>query len=181
MKKEHANRWLKKGEERIAVLRIMTKPMTPTEIGEKIGLKRIRVEGFLEKGIFKCLSPETKKGRVYGLTEEGQRRAMKLAKDENRIYTYFEPNIDWYSYGWMTCSKPARMIFKAVTTGRETAKEIDEYLKAPGGQLILTYSYKYKLLRDLVKKGLLSVSGDKRKLFALTEKGKEIKNVILRE
>jgi len=181
MKKEDIDRWLRKKEERTAILRIMTKPMTPTEIGEKIGLKRIRVEGFLGKGIFKCLTPEVKKGRVYGLTEEAQKKARKLAKDENRIYTYLEPSIDWYSYGWITCSKPVRMIFKAVATGRESVKEIDEYLKAPGRQLILTYSYKYKLLRDLVKKGLLSVSGDKRKLFALTEKGKEIKNVILRE
>lgn len=181
MKKEDANKWLRKKGERTAVLRIMTKPMTPTEIGEKIGLKRIRVRGFLEKGIFKCLTPKAKKGRVYGLTEKGQKTAKRLAKDEDRAYSYFELDIDWYSYGWITCSKPVRMIFKAVATGRESVKEIDEYLKAPGRQLILTYSYKYKLLRDLVKKGLLSVSGDKRKLFALTEKGKEIKDVILRE
>lgn len=178
MKKEDMDRWLKKREERRAVLRIMTKPMTPTEIGEKIGLKRIRVEGFLERGIFKCLTPEARKGRVYGLAEKGQKIGKRLVKDEDRVYSYFEPNIDWYAYGWIACSKAIRMIFKAVTTGRQTVKEIDEYLKARGRQLILTYSYKYKLLRDLVKKGLLSVSGDKRKLFALTEKGMRLKELV---
>lgn len=179
MKKEDADKWLKKKKERTEILQIMTKPMTPTEIGERIGLKRIRVEGFLEKDIFKCLTPKAKKGRVYGLTEEGQKKAMKLAKDENRIYTYFEPNIDWYSYGWITCSNPVRMIFKVIAIGRESVKEFDECLKARG--LILTYSYKYKILRDLIKKKLLSVSDEKRKKFALTEKGKRLIEQVMKE
>jgi predicted transcriptional regulator len=51
-------------------------PLTPTDLRDKTEFNRSHVSSVLQdlvqKGLVECLNPDAKKGRVYGLTEEGE-------------------------------------------------------------------------------------------------------------
>jgi len=74
--------WIVRGRQRIAVLKAMSKPKTPTQIckkskeyNEKISLNNTSdvVRSFTEKGIAICLNKEDRVGRLYKLTDKGEK------------------------------------------------------------------------------------------------------------
>ena len=74
---------LKSSEYRLKIIKAIGKEMvTPSEIAQKIGIRLNHVSTFLkelkENNLVKCLNEDTRKGRLYELTELGQNAIDKL-------------------------------------------------------------------------------------------------------
>ena len=74
---------LKSSEYRLKIIKAIGKEtVTPSEIAEKIGIRLNHVSMFLkelkENNLVKCLNEDTRKGRLYELTELGQNAINKL-------------------------------------------------------------------------------------------------------
>ena len=74
---------LKSSEYRLNIIKAIGKEtVTPSEIAEKIGIRLNHVSMFLkelkENNLVKCLNEDTRKGRLYELTELGQNAINKL-------------------------------------------------------------------------------------------------------
>ena len=74
---------LKSSEYRLKIIKAIEKnTVTPSEIAEKIGIRLNHVSMFLkelkENNLVKCLNEDTRKGRLYELTELGQDAINKL-------------------------------------------------------------------------------------------------------
>ena len=65
-----------RGRIRLSILRVLDKPMTPTQIAEILKNHRSTISRSLlsmeEKGIVKCLTPKEKTGRLFALTLKGK-------------------------------------------------------------------------------------------------------------
>ena len=74
---------LKSSGYRLKIIKAIGKDtVTPSEIAEKIGIRLNHVSTFLkelkENNLVKCLNEDTRKGRLYELTELGQNAIDKL-------------------------------------------------------------------------------------------------------
>ena len=74
---------LKSSGYRLKIIKAIEKnTVTPSEIAEKIGIRLNHVSMFLkelkENNLVKCLNEDTRKGRLYELTELGQNAISKL-------------------------------------------------------------------------------------------------------
>ena len=74
---------LKSSEYRFKIIKAIGKDtVTPSEIAKKIGIRLNHVSMFLkglkESNLVKCLNEDTRKGRLYELTELGQNAIDKL-------------------------------------------------------------------------------------------------------
>ena len=74
---------LKSSEYRLKIIKAIGKDtVTPSEIAGKIGIRLNHVSMFLkglkESNLVKCLNEDTRKGRLYELTELGQNAIDKL-------------------------------------------------------------------------------------------------------
>ncbi len=82
--------WVVRGRQRIAILKVMSKPQTPTETckkskmyNEKISLNNTSdiLRSFIRQGLAVCLNKEDKVGRLYKLTELGEEIRLVLLKE----------------------------------------------------------------------------------------------------
>ncbi len=82
--------WVVRGRQRTAILKIMSKPQTPTEAckkskmyNEKISLNNTSdiLRSFVREGLAECLNNEVKIGRLYKLTEFGEEIRLELLKE----------------------------------------------------------------------------------------------------
>ena len=74
---------LKSSEYRLKIIKAIGKDtITPSEIAEKIGIRLNHVSMFLkelkENDLVKCLNEDTRKGRLYELTDLGKNAIDKL-------------------------------------------------------------------------------------------------------
>ena len=74
---------LKSSEYRLKIIKAIGKDtITPSEIANKIGIRLNHVSMFLkelkENNLVKCLNEDTRKGRLYELTELGKNAIDKL-------------------------------------------------------------------------------------------------------
>ena len=69
--------WVIRGKQRRKIIKIMDKPMTPTQIKERVGFSLNNVSDvlreFRKKHIAKCLNPKEKTGRLYVLESKGKK------------------------------------------------------------------------------------------------------------
>lgn len=79
MKKEDIRlySWVIRGKQRISIIRAMSKPLTPTQIKKLTGFGLNNVSDilrlFAEKEIDRCLNEEDRLGRIYILTQKGEK------------------------------------------------------------------------------------------------------------
>lgn len=83
--------WVVRGRQRIAVIKAMHKPQTPTQIRKRSTLYNERISlnntsdvlrDFQRHGIAVCLNPDERVGRVYKLTDKGEKIRTALMEDE---------------------------------------------------------------------------------------------------
>jgi hypothetical protein len=67
--------WIIRGSQRISIIKVMDRPLTPTQIKKLTGLPLNNVSDnlrlFVEKKLSKCLNEEETLGRIYELTDKG--------------------------------------------------------------------------------------------------------------
>ncbi len=82
--------WVVRGKQRIAILKIMSKPQTPTEAckkskmyNEKISLNNTSdvLRSFVRMGLAECLNKDEKVGRLYKLAELGEEIRLELLRE----------------------------------------------------------------------------------------------------
>jgi len=73
--------WILKGTQRMAVLKAMSKPMTPSLIREKsicynpkVSLNNCSnvLRSFAKRGVAVCINEQEKRGRIYKPTKDGE-------------------------------------------------------------------------------------------------------------
>ena len=76
-----------RGKIRKKVLLNLDKPLTPTQLSEKIKTHRSTTSRTLleleEKGLVKCITPKEKMGRLYSLTNNGE-KTLKIMMTEKK-------------------------------------------------------------------------------------------------
>jgi len=64
------------------VIALEERPKTPKEVSNETGLYLSHVSftlsSLIEKGIVKCLTPSLRRGKIFDLTEEGNRIAKEI-------------------------------------------------------------------------------------------------------
>jgi len=75
-----------RGKVRLKVLKILRRPKTPTEIAQTLKIHRPSVSRAIialkKKGLIVCLTPKEKKGRLYVVSELGQ-RVLRMLEEED--------------------------------------------------------------------------------------------------
>ncbi len=65
-----------RGKTRLDILKALDKPMTPTQLSDKLKNHRSTISRTLlemqKKGLVKCLTPKEKTGRLYIKTKKGE-------------------------------------------------------------------------------------------------------------
>ena len=73
-----------RGKVRLSILKILDKPMTPTQIAGLLENHRPTISRSLldmeKKGLVKCLTPKEKTGRLYVRTKKGEWVLKKITR-----------------------------------------------------------------------------------------------------
>lgn len=108
-------RWLKRGRQRSAVVRVLKKPMTATEIHRAVWninphlqLRDLwRILPALEaKGLVVGRPPRRRPGRLYGLSDLGWQVAQQAF---GLVYIAQPAHVDWLRYSWVVRAKIRRL------------------------------------------------------------------------
>lgn len=143
-----------------AVIKNISKPKTPAELREQIGLERTNnisatIKELVDRGLIHCLNRKARVGRVYGLTKKGIRTRKKLGFKE-----YCHPqDIDWDLYGYVVSGKQRRTILKAMSENipmtsrliRERANEYNPRISRTNANDILQQFVRKKLTQKRKK------------------------------
>ena len=74
--------WILKGKQRKKILKVMDKPLIPTQIKEKTDLSLNNVSDILrefrKRNLAACINPKEKTGRIYELTSKGKKLRKQL-------------------------------------------------------------------------------------------------------
>lgn len=82
--------WVVRGKQRVAILKALSHPLTPSQIhrkskkmNEKISLNNTSdvIRKFVKQGLAVCMNKEVKTGRIYRLTKTGEEIRDELMKD----------------------------------------------------------------------------------------------------
>jgi DNA-binding MarR family transcriptional regulator len=82
--------WVYGGKQRRAIIRVISKPLTPAQIckkskqyNEKITINNTSdiLRSFKKRGLAICLNEEARRGRLYKLTEVGEEIRTELLKE----------------------------------------------------------------------------------------------------
>jgi DNA-binding MarR family transcriptional regulator len=76
--------WVIRGNQRRKVIQTLEKPKIPTEIKKEAQMSLTNVSkilrAFKKKGLVRCLTPKSKTGKIYELTEEGKEVRDRMLK-----------------------------------------------------------------------------------------------------
>ncbi len=181
---------------RMAVIRVMTKPKMPSEIHEEalegaVSLSNTTeiLGGLIKEGLIVCINENEKVGRLYALTTQGKTVRKKIFASES-IYQELPAEII-ADYTWVMRGKHRRAVIK-IMDGRKTPSQIHRDVVKSCENHSATSIHYVKLslnstsdtLRGFRKKGIavcVNPESRVRRLYELTEKGKAIREQILKE
>ena len=74
--------WIVRGSQREKLIKALNKPQTPTQLWKSTKIKPSNISANLKqmvgRGIIMCWFPNAKTGRLYKLTEKGERLVKKI-------------------------------------------------------------------------------------------------------
>lgn len=141
---------------------------------------------FVKHGIVKSLVSSTRTGRIFGLTEKGQRLRKRLINrtelPEKVPFEYREPrSFDWRLHGWVLAGKGKREYLKVMA---QIAEQKNEVFKA--SDVFTTFRMEgikstprtevYRTLKQFARKEIVVrvPEGKRGVCFKLTTKGRAI-------
>lgn len=177
--------WLKRGRQRVAVARVMRKPMTTTEICQaarpfapRLQLRDVwhLMQEFQAHGLVTCLNPRHVTGKLYTLTPVGRTAVQYTFGIEIRS---LPQNINWRKYAQVVRAKTRRLVLLELARMPEaipkTASHVRKSLrdKHPMG-----LNPTIRALKDLERLGLVRSAPigklDRRKAYRLTSSGSSL-------
>lgn len=186
----------KKISRRMAVIRVMTKPKMPSEIHEEalegaVSLSNTTeiLDGLIKEGLVVCINENEKVGRLYALTSKGKAVRKRIFGSESSFQEL--PSEIIADYTWVMRGKHRRAVIR-VMDGRKTPSHIHRDVAKSCENIPITSIHYVKLslnstsdtLRGFRKKGIavcINPENRVRRLYELTEKGKAIREQILKE
>jgi len=179
-------KWLKRGRQRIAVLRVLRKPMPASEIfhaaREFDSHLQLRDLWFIlpqltGRGVAICLTPRQGNGRLFALTALGR----KLARHSFDLDVAPEPgDVDWRRCAWVVRARVRRatLLGLAALLERDNMpRTATEVRKAIRGEFPVSLNPVLRSLKELLAKSLVRVAGttvDHRRHYSLTPAGRHI-------
>lgn len=178
----------------LKILTCFYKPTNPAEMKRATEIRGNYVNyafrEFEEHGIVKCLVSTARTGRIFGLTEKGQRLRKRLIKrtelPETVSFEYREPRgLDWKLYGWVLAGKGKREYLKLMA---QIAEQKNEGFKA--SDVFTTFRMDgikstprtevYRALKQFVRKGIVVrvPEGKRGVCFKLAKKGLTISSLL---
>ena len=186
---EDYTKWLKRGRQRSAIVRVLRKPMTASEICQAAKPinphLRLRDVWFImpqlgERGLAVCLNSRQTTGKLYCLTSLG----LKLAADAfGESMTGTPPGVDWRKYARVVRARVrkcvllelARMPAGTAATASKVRKSLRE--RQPVG-----LNPAIRALKELERLGLVrsttSSGTDARRSYSLTKAGLAITHAM---
>ena len=132
-------------------------PKTPRRVEKELGIKKLKMKPFLEKGLLESLNPRARKGRLYRLTRK-TRGLLKLPVSKNVGAQ------NWLLIGWVTASPKQRVVLlKVIDSVKRTSEELR--LRASQYNPHLTRISTKENLNGLVDKGLTETEIVNRKRY----------------
>jgi hypothetical protein len=141
------------------ILHSFVYPKTPRQAEIELGLKKLKLKPFLEKGLLESLNPESRKGRYYLLSNRA-RKLLDLSCSRK------EKNKDWPLLGWILASpKQRRVILKtlAIDSVKRTSENIRQ--RASKYNPCLSRISTKGILNELISRGLVMTELSERKRY----------------
>jgi len=117
--------WLKRSPGRSAVLKVMTKPKTTSEIYKQALNNTVSLSNagevlkeLMEEGLVVYINPNEKIGRLYGLTKKGQETRKRAYPDEQPYQNI--PNEIIKDYAWVMGGKHRRAVILVMDGEKNT-------------------------------------------------------------
>jgi predicted transcriptional regulator len=163
-----------------AILEVMSKPGTPTEIMEKINLSRNNsltptLKQLCILKIMRCINPSSRTGRIYGLTYKGLKMRRQLFANA-KFTPYIEPKLNWSLYSWIVSGKQKKAILKGMKQPlplkyiRENAQNYDPRISRMNA---------HDIIQLFVKKGIVrKLKQHERIFYSLTKTGEALRNQL---
>jgi len=120
--------WIHRGRQRSAILQVLRKPMTATEIcraartlAPRIQLQDIwlLMRQFNERNLTLCFNPKQTAGRLYFLTDYGRGIVQKAF---GKKVVQAPPSTDWRRYAWVVRAKLRRVTLLSVAKLQERSE-----------------------------------------------------------
>lgn len=166
---------------REAVIEVISKPKTPSEIREQVGLSRgNNISSTLRdlvaaKVLHKLNTART--GQLYGLTDKGKRLKKRLSVEKGMPFSYTEPRPNWNLYAWVICGKQRKAILRAMKSPmplkyiKERAQQYNPRISRMNANDVLQLFVRRGIALKSIQYG--------RVFFSLTRTGEAIRNQLL--
>lgn len=140
-------------------------PRTPTQVGRRLGIKKLKMKPFVDYGFVRILNPESKKGRLYTITEKGRRLIGLPVSRKVSVKK-------WKLAGYVMASPKQRLVvLRVMDSTKRTSEDIRS--RASKRNPCMTRISTKGILKELIQKGLAVSEMFKRKrCYWITEKGK---------
>ncbi len=180
MSEKPLEEWVKlPGVKRILLL--FSFPKTPKTAEQELGIKKLNLRPFLEKGLLMALNPDARKGRLYVLTD----RARKLLGVSSETLESAEQKdiqdikgIDWHLIGRLIGSPRYRLsVFRTVAMDSKKRTSEDIRKRAARHNPALTRICTKAILKELIDTGLVETEKDptdRKRYYWLSEKGRSL-------
>ena len=142
-------------------------PKTPRRVEKELGIKKLKMKPFLEKGLLESLNPGARKGRLYRFTTKA-RGLLKLPISSKMGAQ------NWHLIGWVTASPKQRVvILRVVDAVKRTSEELR--LRASQYNPHLTRISTKEILNGLVEKGFIETEMyDRKRYYWISEMGRSL-------
>jgi hypothetical protein len=170
MKKTTPDEWTLRPETSKVLLWFLS-PRTPRKVEKLLGIRKLKMKPFVEKGLLKPLNPLARKGKFFVATAKA-RRSLGLPALKRGI------DKDWDLIGWIKASPRQRLVvLKATDSAKRLSEEIRE--RASRSNRHLTRISVKAILKELVGQGLIESKLTQRKRrYRITHRGRSILDAL---
>lgn len=185
-------KWIHWGIQKQAVLQVITRPMTPTEIMRKakginpkisFGDTSTLVRELERRGLLECFTPRQITGRLYFPTNYGRRLVWRIFAVK---VPPIEDDIDWYKYSRLEAGKTRKLVLKEIynlKTFYPNGINLTSIRKRLNRTYPLTLSQTFCAVKDILTDKLIRIAGHAKKrnskLYKLTSEGNMLCEYIL--
>ena len=182
-----ARQWMRQGERRQIILRRLQQPMTAKQLAALTGIRPDCCSYVLWElsiyAVVHCLNIDSRKSRLYWLTELGKACRHRLAEHQGlSLVTHELPNIDWNLYGWV-CFTHRAAVIKALHSPMQpvrivkTARFKDPHIRMSANNV-------RDVIKRFLQKGIVQkVPGPRKRShprYSLTTTGLKLQELLFR-
>tara|TARA_R110002111_G_scaffold177181_1_gene243194 strand:- start:3424 stop:3963 length:540 start_codon:yes stop_codon:yes gene_type:complete len=168
------------------VLTYWQQPITPAQLSYQTGLETKQctdlVRNLSQKGLFHCINPEARIGRLYWLTKTGCTFQNRIRKEQKLPFLNHPlPSINWPLYGQL-CFSHRSAVIKTLSIPLQPA-EIKRKLRIEQPQVHINADNVRDIIRFFKFQNIVQPIYSRRKAYPkyeLTQMGKQFRELLIR-